>query len=64
MDDNIVNDSHRIAGGRAILMQRRATMTGQAILIAASRLEKMMEEIVGSVRVNSIIVAHHMGMDS
>jgi hypothetical protein len=25
---------------------------------------KMMEEIVGSVRVNSIIVAHRMGMDS
>jgi hypothetical protein len=27
-------------------MQRRATMTGQAILIAASKLERMMEEIV------------------
>jgi hypothetical protein len=63
MDDNIVNDSYRIAGGRAILMQRRAIMTGQKILIAA-KWEKMMEEIVGSVRVNSIIVAHHMGMDS
>jgi hypothetical protein len=45
-------------------MQRRAMMTGQAILIAASKREKMMEEIVGSVRVNSIIVAHHMNMVS
>jgi hypothetical protein len=51
MDDNIVNDSYRIAGGRAILMQRRAIMTGQKILIAA-KWEKMMEEIVGSVRAN------------
>jgi len=39
-------------------------MTGQAILIAASKLERMMQEIVGSVRVNSIIVALRTSMDS
>jgi hypothetical protein len=39
-------------------------MTAQAILIAASKQEKMIAEIVDLVRVNSIIVAHRMSMDS
>jgi hypothetical protein len=44
-------------------MQKRVVMTGQAILIDASKREKMTEEIVNSVNQNSIHVGHLMNMD-
>jgi hypothetical protein len=45
-------------------MQRRATIMRRTILITASKREKMMGEIVDSVRANSIIAALRMRMDS